>query len=56
MCFVDYFFVVTMLLGNKSYALGKPDQLGHAFCARVTKTTTLADLQQMLVEEWDAIP
>ena len=29
------------------------DQLGRA---RVTNTTTLADLRQMLVEEWDAIP
>ena len=32
------------------------DQLGHAVHARVTNTTTLADLRQMLVEEWDAIP
>uniref|UniRef100_A0A4W6C1J2 Transposase Tc1-like domain-containing protein n=1 Tax=Lates calcarifer TaxID=8187 RepID=A0A4W6C1J2_LATCA len=32
------------------------DQLGCAVRARVTNTTTLADLQQMLVEEWDAIP
>ena len=31
------------------------DQLGRAVRARVT-TTTLADLRQMLVEEWDAIP
>uniref|UniRef100_A0A3Q4AQZ4 Tc1-like transposase DDE domain-containing protein n=1 Tax=Mola mola TaxID=94237 RepID=A0A3Q4AQZ4_MOLML len=31
------------------------DQLGCAVCARVTNTTTLADLQQMLVEEWVAI-
>ena len=26
------------------------DQLGHAVCARVTNTTTLADLRQMLVK------
>ena len=32
------------------------DQLGPAVRARVTNTTTLADLGQMLVEEWDAIP
>uniref|UniRef100_A0A667ZNY4 Transposase Tc1-like domain-containing protein n=1 Tax=Myripristis murdjan TaxID=586833 RepID=A0A667ZNY4_9TELE len=32
------------------------DQLGRAVRARVTNTTTLADLRQMLVEEWDAIP
>ena len=32
------------------------DQLGRAGRVRVTNTTTLADLQQMLVEEWDAIP
>ena len=32
------------------------DQLGHAVHARVTNTTTSADLRQMLVEEWDAIP
>uniref|UniRef100_A0A3Q0TDC2 Tc1-like transposase DDE domain-containing protein n=1 Tax=Amphilophus citrinellus TaxID=61819 RepID=A0A3Q0TDC2_AMPCI len=31
-------------------------QLLRAVCARVTNTTTLADLQQMLVKEWDAIP
>jgi len=32
------------------------DQLGPAVRARGTNTTTLADLGQMLVEEWDAIP
>ena len=32
------------------------DQLGRAVHARVTNTTTLADLRQILVEEWDAIP
>uniref|UniRef100_A0A3Q3GAI9 Tc1-like transposase DDE domain-containing protein n=1 Tax=Labrus bergylta TaxID=56723 RepID=A0A3Q3GAI9_9LABR len=32
------------------------DQLGRAVHARVTNTTTLADLQQRLVEEWGAIP
>ena len=32
------------------------DQLGHVVHARVKITTTLADLRQMLVEEWDAIP
>uniref|UniRef100_A0A8C5A5Q1 Tc1-like transposase DDE domain-containing protein n=1 Tax=Gadus morhua TaxID=8049 RepID=A0A8C5A5Q1_GADMO len=32
------------------------DQLGRAVRARVTNTTTLADLRQMLVEVWDAIP
>ncbi|KAJ8381891.1 hypothetical protein SKAU_G00026690 [Synaphobranchus kaupii] len=32
------------------------DQLGHAVRARVTNTTMLADLRQILVEEWDAIP
>uniref|UniRef100_A0A8C4ED23 Tc1-like transposase DDE domain-containing protein n=1 Tax=Dicentrarchus labrax TaxID=13489 RepID=A0A8C4ED23_DICLA len=32
------------------------DQLRRAVRARVTNTTTLADLRQMLVEEWDAIP
>uniref|UniRef100_A0A8C5CQC8 Uncharacterized protein n=1 Tax=Gadus morhua TaxID=8049 RepID=A0A8C5CQC8_GADMO len=32
------------------------DQLGRAVHARVINTTTLADLRQMLVEEWDAIP
>lgn len=32
------------------------DQLGRAVRARVTNTTTLADLRQMLDEEWDAIP
>ncbi|GLD67144.1 caspase-13-like protein [Lates japonicus] len=32
------------------------DHLGRAVCARVTNTTTVADLRQMLVEEWDAIP
>uniref|UniRef100_A0A3Q3WSF0 Tc1-like transposase DDE domain-containing protein n=1 Tax=Mola mola TaxID=94237 RepID=A0A3Q3WSF0_MOLML len=32
------------------------DQLGHALRARVTNTTTLADLRQLLVEEWYAIP
>ena len=32
------------------------DQLGRAVHARVTNTATLADLRQMLVEEWDAIP
>uniref|UniRef100_A0A3Q3MJW9 Tc1-like transposase DDE domain-containing protein n=1 Tax=Labrus bergylta TaxID=56723 RepID=A0A3Q3MJW9_9LABR len=31
------------------------DQLGCAVHTRVTNTTTLADLRQMLVEEWDAI-
>ena len=30
------------------------DQLWRAIRARATNTTTLADLQQMLVEEWDA--
>ncbi|KAI4896783.1 hypothetical protein NFI96_006817, partial [Prochilodus magdalenae] len=32
------------------------DQLGRYADARVTNTTMLADLRQMLVEEWDAIP
>uniref|UniRef100_A0A3Q4H7B7 Uncharacterized protein n=1 Tax=Neolamprologus brichardi TaxID=32507 RepID=A0A3Q4H7B7_NEOBR len=32
------------------------DQLGRAVLTRVTNTTTLADLRQLLVEEWDAIP
>ena len=32
------------------------DQLGRAVRARVTNTTTLADLQRMLLEEWDVIP
>lgn len=32
------------------------DQLRRAVCARVTYTTTLADLRQMLVEERDAMP
>ena len=32
------------------------DQLGCAVRARVTNTTTLADLRRMLVQEWDAIP
>ena len=32
------------------------DQLGRAVCARVTNATMLADLRQILVEEWDAIP
>ena len=32
------------------------DQLGCAIYARVTNTMTLADLQQVLVEERDAIP
>ncbi|KAJ8247872.1 hypothetical protein GJAV_G00251530 [Gymnothorax javanicus] len=32
------------------------DQLGRAIRARVTNTTTLAGLRQMLVEEWDAAP
>uniref|UniRef100_A0A3Q0SEY6 Tc1-like transposase DDE domain-containing protein n=1 Tax=Amphilophus citrinellus TaxID=61819 RepID=A0A3Q0SEY6_AMPCI len=32
------------------------DQLGCAVRARGTNTTTLANLRQMLVEEWDAIP
>uniref|UniRef100_A0A3B4H5V0 Tc1-like transposase DDE domain-containing protein n=1 Tax=Pundamilia nyererei TaxID=303518 RepID=A0A3B4H5V0_9CICH len=32
------------------------DQLGRAVLTRVTNATTLADLQQLLVEEWDAIP
>uniref|UniRef100_A0A3B5M464 Uncharacterized protein n=1 Tax=Xiphophorus couchianus TaxID=32473 RepID=A0A3B5M464_9TELE len=30
-------------------------QFGCAICARVTNRTTLADLQQMLIEEWDTI-
>uniref|UniRef100_A0A8C9Z751 Tc1-like transposase DDE domain-containing protein n=1 Tax=Sander lucioperca TaxID=283035 RepID=A0A8C9Z751_SANLU len=30
--------------------------LGRSVRARVTNTTTLADLQQILGEEWDAIP
>lgn len=30
------------------------DQLGHAVRARVTNTTMMADMGQMLVEEWDA--
>ena len=34
----------------------KWDQLGHAVCARVTNANMLADLRQILVEEWDAIP
>ncbi|XP_072527465.1 low choriolytic enzyme-like [Salminus brasiliensis] len=32
------------------------DQLGRAVRVGVTKTTTSADLRQMLVEEWDDIP
>ena len=32
------------------------DQLGRAVHARVTNRTTLADLRQILIEEWDAIP
>uniref|UniRef100_A0A3Q3WI98 Tc1-like transposase DDE domain-containing protein n=1 Tax=Mola mola TaxID=94237 RepID=A0A3Q3WI98_MOLML len=32
------------------------DQRGCAVRAKVTNTTTLADLRRMLVEEWDAIP
>uniref|UniRef100_A0A4W6FSW7 Tc1-like transposase DDE domain-containing protein n=1 Tax=Lates calcarifer TaxID=8187 RepID=A0A4W6FSW7_LATCA len=32
------------------------DQLGQAVRVRVSNTTTLADLRQMLVEEWDAVP
>uniref|UniRef100_A0A8C5FTC3 Tc1-like transposase DDE domain-containing protein n=1 Tax=Gadus morhua TaxID=8049 RepID=A0A8C5FTC3_GADMO len=32
------------------------DQPGRAVRARVTNTTTLADLRQSLDEEWDAIP
>uniref|UniRef100_A0AAZ1X517 Tc1-like transposase DDE domain-containing protein n=1 Tax=Oreochromis aureus TaxID=47969 RepID=A0AAZ1X517_OREAU len=32
------------------------DQLGRAVHARLTNMTTLADLHQMLVEEWDAFP
>ena len=32
------------------------DQLGRAVRARVTNTTMLADLRQMLVKERDAIP
>ena len=28
----------------------------NQLCARVTNIITLADLQQTLVEEWDAIP
>uniref|UniRef100_A0AAZ1XTZ2 Transposase Tc1-like domain-containing protein n=1 Tax=Oreochromis aureus TaxID=47969 RepID=A0AAZ1XTZ2_OREAU len=32
------------------------DQLGRAVLTRVTNATTLADLRQLLVEEWDAIP
>uniref|UniRef100_A0A3B5RAE0 Uncharacterized protein n=1 Tax=Xiphophorus maculatus TaxID=8083 RepID=A0A3B5RAE0_XIPMA len=30
-------------------------QFGCAICARVTNRTTLAGLQQMLIEEWDTI-
>ena len=32
------------------------DQLGRAIRARVTNATMLANLRQILVEEWDAIP
>lgn len=32
------------------------DQLGRAVRTRVTNETTLADLRQILVEEWNAIP
>ena len=32
------------------------DQLGCAVHARMTNTTTLVDMSQMLVKEWDAIP
>ena len=32
------------------------DQLGRAVRARVTNTTTLAGLRQILVQEWNAIP
>uniref|UniRef100_A0A3B3C4G8 Uncharacterized protein n=1 Tax=Oryzias melastigma TaxID=30732 RepID=A0A3B3C4G8_ORYME len=31
------------------------DQLGCAVCTRGTDKTKLADLQQMVVEEWDVI-
>ena len=31
-CLVDYFFVVTMLLGNKSYTVGKPVYFPFKFC------------------------
>ena len=34
----------------------KWDQIGRAVCARVTNANMLADLRQILVEEWDAIP
>jgi len=32
------------------------DQLGRVVRVGVTNTTTLADLQRLLVEEWNAIP
>ena len=32
------------------------DQLGRAVRCRVTNRTTLADLQHILIKEWDAIP
>ena len=32
------------------------DQLGRTVCVRVTNATMLANLRQILVEEWDAIP
>ena len=32
------------------------DELGRAVRRRVTDQTTLADLRELLVEEWDVIP
>ena len=31
-CLVDYFFVVTMLLGNTSYTVGKPIYFPFKWC------------------------
>uniref|UniRef100_A0A8C9XY62 Methyltransferase type 11 domain-containing protein n=1 Tax=Sander lucioperca TaxID=283035 RepID=A0A8C9XY62_SANLU len=43
-------FVPVSVVRELCYALGR------AVRARVTNMTTLADLRQMLVKEWDAIP
>ena len=32
LCLVDYYFVVTMLLGNKSYTFGKPVYFPFKWC------------------------
>ena len=48
--------IITEYLQNLNPIEHLWDQLGRAVYARVTHRTTLADLKQMLVEEWDAIP